>query len=764
MFRWRRLLTLLPTLATLTVMLTGNVQAALLDIGPPVPVVIGSTAPNMGHGFPAWFRDSNRVPLQLCVELVPGCLLLAADLPNPAEPPRFPDNLPGEIFYYSAEALIGNQLLFSGIEMNFVDNGDGTYEQVGFARVRIRIDSTVAGDYVVTTPWKQYFFTVDQATIDANGGIRVINATEDIGLGANGVFTGILGGSVDPFAYSQGAPFVTANGSFLGDGTPRPLLGSKFTDPNTGQPANIFRIEGPPGFATVSTNLFSVTGKLYDIAPVPTPLTVDRVIYSRNAQGMQYSVFSTTQPVSNQVNSGLPFPNNFALTGALSALEVTGTDIPTLPMVTNNPEDGKFFATSGVVTAPGTMPASVTVTNTADTPPTVIQASFVDEVVISEAVYTPETRTLRVTAASGDQVALPGLEVRFPNEIVPAGIITSGQTSVTVTFPLVLGGKTYEIPPPFVIVVSSLGGTSIEPVSVAIPLSAPVAVDDTATVAANGFTFISVLGNDTGAITPSTVAVTAPDGGTAVANPDGTVTYTAPAVAGTYTFTYTVSGPGGVSNSATVTVTVNPPAPAQAVTLFSNVASPQLSGTSVTFSATATGGSGSYEYQYWLKDTSGVYTLVQPFSSTTTWAWNTTGLPQGAYSIAVQAKSVGSTPPNGFDAESVTNYFIIASSGIITPATAVAVSASPTSPQTAGATITFTGLASGGSGFYEYQFWLKDTTGVYTLVQPFTTIQNWLWDTTGMTPGTYTVAVQARSIGTSPGGFNVENTITFDVQ
>lgn len=471
MFRLRRLLTLLPALVlTLAVLLTGSAQARLLDFGPPVPEVVGSAAPNMGHGFPAWFRDSNRVPLQLCQEEVAGCFFLQADAPNPAQPVVFPTNVPDELFYYSAEATIGDQLLFAGIEMNFADNGDGTYEQVGFARIRIRIDSTVAGDYVVTTPWKQFFFTVTQATIDATGGRRVINATEDAGLGPDGNFTGIITtGNVDPFVYSQGAPFVTATGSFLGDNTPRPVLGSKFTDPVTGQPANIFRIEGPPGFTTVSTNLFAVTGKIYDIAPVPTPLTVDKMTYIRDAQGLQFSAFATTQPVSNQVNSGLPFPQNFALTGALSALEVAGNDLPTLPMVTNNPEDGKFFVNSGIIADPGTLPDTVTVTNTADTPVTTEVADLVDQIVISEAVYTPATRTLRVTAASGDLVTPPDLEMLFPEEPVPAAISPSGQATFTVTFPLTLGAKTYEIPPPFVNVVSSLGGVATSAVSIATP-------------------------------------------------------------------------------------------------------------------------------------------------------------------------------------------------------------------------------------------------------------------------------------------------------
>jgi hypothetical protein len=227
----------------------------------------------------------------------------------------------------------------------------------------------------------------------------------------------------------------------------------------------------------------------------------------------------------------------------------------------------------------------------------------------------------------------------------------------------------------------------------------------------------------------------------------------------------TVTSSRGGSATAPVSIVVPVAvAPATGLALFSSVATPQVAGTAVVFNAAASGGTGSYEYRFWLKDTSGVYTLVQPFSAATTWNWDTTGLPPGAYTIAVQARSAGSTSPAGFDVESVTGFFIIADVGSNIPATAVNIAANPGSPQAAGTPVTFTGTASGGSGFYEYQFWLKDTTGVYTLVRPFSQSQDWTWDTTGASAGAYTVAVQARSIGTSPGGFNVENTIPFEIQ
>ena len=91
----------------------------------------------------------------------------------------------------------------------------------------------------------------------------------------------------------------------------------------------------------------------------------------------------------------------------------------------------------------------------------------------------------------------------------------------------------------------------------------PVANNDTATTDENTPVDINVIANDTdsdGTIDPATVIITGnPANGTAVANANGTVTYTPDnGFDGTDTFTYTVNdNEGATSNQATVTVTVN---------------------------------------------------------------------------------------------------------------------------------------------------------------------------------------------------------------
>jgi hypothetical protein len=641
--------TFLPLLIV-AVMLSGTARAALLDFGPITPEVVGSVPPVNQTGFPLWFRDTNRVPLQLCLDEVPGCLFAAVDRPDLNAPLAFP-NLPDELFYYSATALLPNaiddQLLFAGVEMNLADNGDGTFDQVGFARVRIRISTLIPGEYTVTTPWKQYVFNVDQATITASGdGRRVINATEDIGLRADGDFAGILEGNVGPYGYSEGAPFVTAAGSFIGDGTPLPLLGT---------PNNIFRIEGPGGFPTVETNLFAVTGKLYDLAPIPTPLAVDRATYTRDNGALQVNAFVTSEALSNQTVPTAPFPQNFALTGAPTVLELTGAGVPTQNMTTNNPADGKFFSASGRFD--GTPPAEVTVTNTADVPITVKTVPLVDEVVIDNAAYNQTTGALSITASSRDIVAAPALQAFMPGVTEPLGTLANGQLNVT--FPVTIGAQTYVIPPNSITVQSAIGGSATALVDAFIPVP--------------------------------------------------------PA----------------------------PPTPATSVTLASSVAgSVAAQGTQIAFVASGNGGSGSYEYSFWLHN-GAVWSEARPYSTTSNWTWDTTGLATGVtYTIAARVRSIGSTTP--FEA--------VAFRAITLNTTAIGVlaTANVPSPQLPGASITFSAAASGGSGNYLYQFQLFNGT-VWTQVRNYSADPTWVWNSTGLAAGNYVIGVNVVN-ASDPGG------------
>lgn len=102
----------------------------------------------------------------------------------------------------------------------------------------------------------------------------------------------------------------------------------------------------------------------------------------------------------------------------------------------------------------------------------------------------------------------------------------------------------------------------------AVPNSAPVAVGDTATVQVGSTVVVNVLSNDSdsdGTLNAASVEIVAQAiSGTAVANSDGTVSYTASGntPAGTYTVLYKLKDDqGAYSNTAAITITVTTAAP-----------------------------------------------------------------------------------------------------------------------------------------------------------------------------------------------------------
>lgn len=91
----------------------------------------------------------------------------------------------------------------------------------------------------------------------------------------------------------------------------------------------------------------------------------------------------------------------------------------------------------------------------------------------------------------------------------------------------------------------------------------PVAVDDSATVTANDSVTIPVASNDTdpdGDLDPASAAVaTGPANGTAIANGDGTITYTpTPGYEGPDSFSYTICDLQGLCDTGAVSLTVEP--------------------------------------------------------------------------------------------------------------------------------------------------------------------------------------------------------------
>jgi len=175
--------------------------------------------------------------------------------------------------------------------------------------------------------------------------------------------------------------------------------------------------------------------------------------------------------------------------------------------------------------------------------------------------------------------------------------------------------------------------------------------------------------------------------------------------------------------------------------------SPQIAGTQVLFVATASGGSGTYEYQF-SQNVGGVLTVVRSYNSSPGWLWNTTGLVSATYNYQVDARSVGSV--NASEASAVASFVI----GTPPPTASVTlIPPQPAGPQFVGTSVTWTAFASGGTGNYEYRFWtLNSDNGAVTMVKDYTDPggNSYAMNTTNLPPGAiHYVAVWARSATSS---------------
>jgi hypothetical protein len=177
------------------------------------------------------------------------------------------------------------------------------------------------------------------------------------------------------------------------------------------------------------------------------------------------------------------------------------------------------------------------------------------------------------------------------------------------------------------------------------------------------------------------------------------------------------------------------------VTLASSVPSPQPVGTTISWTAAASGGVAPLQYQWWVYD--GASWSSQPWSTANTFSWRpaTEG---SSHRVAVWVRSAGST--GGADA-SVESWFTITSATIPAPAartTGVTLSANLRAPQRPNTTVVWTATPRGGASPHQYQWWVFD--GNDWTSQPWTTSNTFTWKPAVANPH-YRVAVWVRSAG-----------------
>jgi hypothetical protein len=235
-------------------------------------------------------------------------------------------------------------------------------------------------------------------------------------------------------------------------------------------------------------------------------------------------------------------------------------------------------------------------------------------------------------------------------------------------------------------------------------------------------------------------------------NAENNTTHTVSLDPGTYFFAVTAYNSYGESGySQEVSTLITPTNPPTSVSLSSDLPSPQPEGTIVTFTAQADGGSGTYEYRYFLKDPLDQWSAVREYSPEPDYTWTAAG--NGESAIQVWARNAGS------DIEYSVLDTISFSTAMDPPASVSLISDLP-SPQPEGTTVTFTAQADGGSGVYEYRFFLKDPLDQWSVVREYSSEPDYTWTATGN--GENTIQVWARNAG-SDESYQVLNTIPFTV-
>src|SRR6266508_803349 len=209
-----------------------------------------------------------------------------------------------------------------------------------------------------------------------------------------------------------------------------------------------------------------------------------------------------------------------------------------------------------------------------------------------------------------------------------------------------------------------------------------------------------------------------------------------------YTFTVTAINSDGQDSETTNSAI---PGACRSATLTSNQASPQLIGTSVRFSFGSTT-CANPRYQLWMLAPGGSWTVLQPYSTATSYTWRTTGLAYGTYSFAVWARdtsSPGVTSSSGgtYDDREGVDFRLVTP-----PCTATTVTVSPATGAMRGTVVTLSASTTGCSN-PEFEFWVDPPGGPWGVVQAYSATASYIFNTASRPVGFYYFSVWTRDAG-----------------
>jgi hypothetical protein len=190
--------------------------------------------------------------------------------------------------------------------------------------------------------------------------------------------------------------------------------------------------------------------------------------------------------------------------------------------------------------------------------------------------------------------------------------------------------------------------------------------------------------------------------------------------------------------------------PCTSVSEAVSAASPQQAGATVTFTATATGCPRPL-FQFWvLPPGSHTWQIVQPYSATSTFTWDTSSASGGTYLYTVWARDTASPGPLCSNLGCTDVYYPATGYRLNHPCTSVKETVSAASPERVGTPITFTALAAGCANPL-YEFWaLAPGSHNWVILQSYSPTSTFTWSTSNGPAGTYLYTVWVRD-ASSPG-------------
>jgi len=179
--------------------------------------------------------------------------------------------------------------------------------------------------------------------------------------------------------------------------------------------------------------------------------------------------------------------------------------------------------------------------------------------------------------------------------------------------------------------------------------------------------------------------------------------------------------------------------PAKLVSFTVNRTFPASPNASTTWTASAAGGSGPLEYQFWLYSAASSWTVLQDWSSNNQVTW-TPGVPfTGQHVVQVWVRSQGSGV--AYEDWRGTDWFLITDSTSVT----LSASLNINNYSMSNGCVLFT-AATGGPGVWEYQFWTYGNS-TWSLSQTYSSVYNTF--NYCPTAGTHAVQVWTRQAGST---------------